>query len=653
VDDTLFSADPAFLDDALRFDAWPAAGEAQWRALVERELRGAALEHGFHQPLYGEADRPDAGVLGFPGTFPFTRGRLPDGTAPFSRCWLGTELAGPPAAARAALEADLELGAELIELRLQGDDALAWNTLADLDALLEGVEPRYLHFLLDAGPHGLTAAELWLRWARDRGHAPGELLGFLNFDPLAQLALQGRLPGSLDASWRQAAGLARFCRDQAPGLRALTVSTAPWSAAGANPAQILACGLATFVETLRRLDEQGFEPAATAAQVLFRHEAGSEIFLEIAKLRAFRLLVTKALAALGAPEAAAGQVHILRTAEVEITRVDPWVNLLRATAQAFVATVAGADGLIVLPYDRALGRSDELARRLALTTQHVLADESHLLRVADPAGGSYALEAMTERLAREAWALFQEIEREGGMAACLVAGRPQAWARTAADQRRGELAKRKRQLVGVSAFPNLGERRPVREAPVAEPAPPGAGDAESADFVAAVSGGAVASGSGTPAVAPPLAIFRPAAGFEALRLAADAAPERPRIFLANLGAPADHRARTEFCAGFFPAGGVETVDLGSFDDMDCLRTAFRTSGCRAAILCGSDDAYARFGTAAADALLSAGARQLSVAGRGGALETELHLAGVETFVYLGCDAVATLDRLLRRLGVPR
>jgi methylmalonyl-CoA mutase len=611
-------------------DEFPAASYGTWRPRVEQELRGASfdktlchrLADSFEiQPLYSEETAPTGhDPSRFPGVFPFTRGAaLPRSGAGW---WIGSEIAdSDPAAARKALLGDLELGAELLWLRCSGPGGLAFSDSAAADALLAGVEPRFIKIVLDAGAEAPQVAMQLIGWARRAGIGSETLHGCLGCDPLGTLAWAGRLPKGLAEAWREVAELAAFCAAEAPELRAALVSTAAWHRAGATPAWEVGLGLAAGLETLRALERHGIEPSRAAHQILFAHELGSEIFLEIAKQRAMRTVWSKVVAASGAGEmAAADQRHVAISSSVAATRVDPWVNLLRATAQTFAAAVGGADGLVIRPWDAPLGRPEAGARRFALTSQYVLAQESHLRAVADPAGGSWALESLTDGLARQAWSIAQDVEKRGGLAQAITSGYVKEQLAALAATRRRDVARRKTQIVGVSVFPLLGEERPARFSQESH----SNGDAHP---------GAIA-----------LEVYRPAEDFEELRLAADAAVQRPRIFLAQLGDGEGSRARAEFCAGLFPAGGIEVLP-GAV-------AGFAASGCRSAVLAASDEIYAAQGAGAARALKEAGCGWLLLAGRPGENEAGLRASGVDAFVFLGADVVEVLTEILRR-EVPR
>jgi methylmalonyl-CoA mutase len=190
-------------------------------------------------------------------------------------------------------------------------------------------------------------------------------------------------------------------------------------------------------------------------RLLVRVAAGRDTFLELCKLRALRLTLRKVLAAMG--DASPLSIHAVTSART-ITARDPWVNMLRVTTQVFAAVLGGADLVTPLPFDEALSTPSALGRRVARNTGHILREESGLGRVVDPGAGSYALDALTDALAREAWERFREIERQGGTeaAAAFVEARLSA----TRDARRRAIAARKLPVLGVTDFANRGESLP-------------------------------------------------------------------------------------------------------------------------------------------------------------------------------------------------
>ncbi|MGW0416503.1 methylmalonyl-CoA mutase family protein, partial [Streptomyces collinus] len=390
-------------------------------------------------------------------------------------------------------------------------------------------------------------------------------------------------------------------------LRALTVDALPYHEAGGSAAQELGASLATGVAYLRELTGAGLTVEAACAQLEFRYAATADQFLTIAKLRAARRLWGRVAEVSGAPGAGAQVQHVV-TSPVMMARRDPWVNMLRTTVATLAAGVGGADSVTVLPFDHALGLPDAFARRIARNTSTILVEESHLARVIDPAGGSWYVERLTDELAHAGWEYFRSVERDGGQAAVLRSGRLRTDLATTWAERSKKLAKRREPITGVSEFPLLSEKPVVREP---APEPPSGG----------------------------LPRVRRDEAYEALRARSDAhlaaTGARPRIYLATLGPAAAYTARSTFAANLFQAGGIEPVTAGTFED----------SGATEAVLCSSDDLYAEQAARAAESLRAAGARHVFLAGRPAAY------AGVDSYVFAGCDAVDVLSATLDRMGV--
>ncbi|MEU6816068.1 methylmalonyl-CoA mutase family protein [Streptomyces sp. NPDC046860] len=595
-------------DDGLSLAAeFPDATHEQWQRLVEGVLRksgkeasGAAaedalsttLEDGLRtRPLYTARDTaPDPGL---PGFAPFTRGARPAGNTPD-----GWDVRQRHAALHdGSVLADLENGVSSLWLVL-GEGGIP---VADLPRALDGVYLDLAPVVLDAGADTEAAADALLKLYEERGIAPEDVRGSLGADPLGYEARTGT-PLDFAPVAALAARAAAY-----PGLRTLTVDALPYHEAGGSAAQELGASLATAVAYLRELTAAGLSAEEAAAQLEFRYAATADQFLTIAKLRAARRLWARVAEVCGAPGAGAQTQHAV-TSPVMMSRRDPWVNMLRTTVATLAAGVAGADSVTVLPFDHALGLPDAFARRIARNTSTILVEESHLARVVDPAGGSWYVERLTDELAHAAWEFFRSIEQDGGQAAVLRSGRLRADLARTWQERSAKLAKRREPVTGVSEFPFLDEK-PVHREPAPEP-PSG----------------------GLPRV-------RRDEAYEALRARSDAhlaaTGTRPRIFLATLGPAAEHTARASFAANLFQAGGIEPVSTGNFED----------SGATEAVLCSSDARYAEEAGQAAEALRAAGARQVHLAGR------PAEFAGVDHYVFAGCDAVAVLSATLDRMGV--
>ncbi|MCA9100083.1 MAG: methylmalonyl-CoA mutase small subunit [Planctomycetales bacterium] len=686
---------------------FPPVSYDEWRRTVEHALDGAPFERKLVrrnydgidiQPLYTRDDQLGEGdVQGLPGFPPFVRHAQPLGAV--AAGWdIRSEHAHPDVAVtnRAILD-DLLGGVTSVQLQFDGAacngldaDAPSWGELAgclgvmiysvdDLDAALADVDLVKMAVALDAGAAFLPAAALLAALWQRRGVGAEQAHGALNADPLASLALRGQLPLDAEQSFAQLAVLAEWAAENYPHVTSIGIDTSPYQNAGATAAQDIAFAMATGVEYLRALK---LDIDTAARQMLFRIDLGTHHFLAIAKLRAARRLWSRIVEACGgSPQAAGMKIHA-RTSHRVLTRRDPYVNLLRNTTAVFAAGVAGAEVITALPLDTMNGLPDDFSRRIARNTVLVLQEEAHLNRIVDPAGGSWYLEKLTEQLADVAWGVFQETERQGGMLAALRSGWVADAIESAFAPRAKDIARRKEGITGVSEFPDVNEPRdehhPADLASLRKSAAQRLAQSRTdaselhqlskspLDVAAAIKAadqgatlGQIASalgfhGEATTTVTPltPRSFAQP---YEELRDASDAWLDahgsRPRVFLAKMGPVAHYIARATYAKNFFEAGGFEVVGEAGYEDADTAVAAFLQSDANIAVICSSDKLYAEIVPATAAALKQAGARTVVLAGAPGENADAWQAAGVDEFIFIKCDVLETLRKLLREEGV--
>ncbi len=387
-----------------------------------------------------------------------------------------------------------------------------------------------------------------------------------------------------------------FRRDD--GLRVVTVDATRYHDAGASDAQQLGCAVAVLVDYLRALGDLGVDPDTVLGRSEIRVAATADQFATIASIRALRRLCARVAEVVGA--SAAPPIHAV-TSRAMMTRYDPWVNALRSTVACFAAGVAGADAVTVLPHD-GLRQPTELGRRIARNTQSILIAESHLAEVADPAGGSWYVERLTDQLAEAAWTWLQEIEKAGGFRRAVEDGLVAERIASTAAARQRDIDTRRAPLTGLSEFPNVAEA-PAPQLPDAD-------------------GG-------------PLAPHRWAEGFEALRSRVERSETPPMVFLATIGPPAAFTPRATFAENFFGIAGLP-----------CTRgpvAGFGASGARIACICSTDALYAEHAAEVAAQLEAAGARAVYLAGK--------PQAGIDRTIHAGIDARAALTEVLDLLEI--
>lgn len=655
---------------------FPPATAEQWRAVVDKALKGVPFEKKLVtrlyegiavQPLYTADDWNGAGdPSGFPGLSPFTRGGHAVGAGTDGWAVLTEQTLQDREQSNRAILIDLTRGATAIDLHIDrpGRAGIAIDTLADLDAVLKDVLPEHVPLSLDAGSDGVAAAAMLAAFWQRRSLPPGEARGAFDVDPIGSLAASGSLPESLDRALSRLTELATWTAAHYPNVTAVGIDSSPYYEAGATETQDLAAATSTGVAYLKALTAGGMAIDAALGQIVFTLAVGCDQFLSIAKLRAARRLWARIAEACGASESARTMKLRARTARRIMSRRDPWVNMLRTTVAGFAAGAGGADSVSIMPFDAMLGASDDLARRIARNTQILLKEESSVSRVTDPAGGSWYVETLTEQLAESAWRTFQSIESRGGIAAVLLDGSLASEIAASWTERRKNIARRKDALTGTSEFPNILETPVAREAVTPRPrqTPAKTAGLRSIDeAVKAIAAGASLSAvtaglaSGDPVRITPLPQHRFHEDFEALRDAADrykaASGALPAIFLANMGTVAQHTARSTFAKNFFEAGGIQALGNDGFADPAAAAAAFRQSGAKIAILCATDALYETRTAEFAAALKAAGVQHLFQAGNPGANKEAYGKAGVDEFIAIGSDVVAVLRSTLLRLGV--
>jgi methylmalonyl-CoA mutase len=604
-----------------------APDSAEWEQLALKALKGAPLERltrttpdGIaYKPLYTAAD-----VEALPQAFP-ARSAARDP-------WLAWDIRqafGRPdaAATNAEILTDLQRGVSSVELLVAGR-ARPGLGVEGIGRGLDGVLLDLAPVALNAGASGLDAAQALAELYKDRGASPDAARPVFNLDPVSARLMDGGLDRTAGQALAEAAAFAAGPAAAWPLAKVMRASGRTVHEAGASPAEELAVMLASAVDQLRALEAAGLALESAAGKIVLALAVDADVVPGVAKLRAARLLWARMLEACGvARESRVAHIQAI-TSRRMMTRNDAWTNILRVTAATFAAAAGGADVITALPLTAALGEASQQARRIARNTQIILMEESHLGRVADPGGGAYAIEALTHDLAEAAWARFAAIEAQGGLMAAVRSGAVQAMVAKSRAGLEANVACRRLPITGVSNQPLPGE------------APPAFDPLDTLPSAAA------------PAADPvqPLAWFRLAEPFEALRARGEAAGSPP-VFFANLGPLAEFTARAGFARNLLSVGGLATpASESAYSDLAALLEAFRASGAQAAVLCGTDARYTDEAGPAASALRAAGASAVILAGKP-ADEAALRAAGVSHFIFAGQDALAALTDIQSALGI--
>ncbi len=577
--------------------------EQAYKRLTSRTVDGITIK-----PLYTAEDGVDE--LGFPGIAPFTRGAtVRNGEMDaWDVCPLFED--NDAKTTRRDVLTDLERGATALWLRVD-PDAIAAADLADvLHVVLLDLAPVHVSSRTDQ----MGAAKALLA-VLDADEADNRSMrGSLGIDPIGFAALHGSSP---DLSvLADAVEIAR----PFPGIRPIVIDAGIYHNAGAGDVNELAYAIGTGVEYVRALVDAGVSVDDAFDAILFRVSATTDQFLTIARLRALRTLWSRIGEVLEVSELKRGAIQHAVTSLRDITRDDAYVNVLRGTISAFAAAAGGAETQTVLPLDSAIGLPNVLSRRIARNIQILLAEESNVGRVNDPAGGSWYVESLTRQLTEQAWELFGSLDDEGFAAA--VADGTVASQLAEINEARGKLlATRKLPITGVSMFPDHTEELPERKS---RPEAPELGG---------------------------LVPVRDSSVFEDLRDRAQNAREAgnaPTVLLACLGARRDFGAREGFTSNLYHVGGIDTIVAEGESPEDFARQ-LKESGTTIAVLCSSAKVYAQQGMDVARALKEAGAQEVRLAGQLKELGTDDTDGVIAGNVFDGMDVVELLTTTLDKL----
>ncbi|MFW5660866.1 MAG: methylmalonyl-CoA mutase family protein, partial [Oceanicaulis sp.] len=606
--------------------------------LVRKTLDGIA-----RGPLFTREDLAEAGDTGAPGAAPFIRGGSParDPDLPWQ---IRQAVADPdPKAANAAILDELGGGASEVTLRLDplGETGCAARTREELQTALDGVMLDLAGVHLSPSRMAPQHAALLIALLEESGVDPEAVKGGLGLSPIGQKSLAGGGAKDLAERLKRTAEAAAYCAERFPGLKTVSITATAPHEAGGSEAQDLAFVCAGGASYMRAFFDHGLSPEAAAASLEFSIAVDADIHLGIAKLRAARRVWGEVLRAFGVSEDRRAMALHAVTSRRMLTARDPYTNLVRNACAGLAAAAGGADAITVRPFTEALGQPTKFGRRLARNLQVMLMEESHLGKVADPAGGGFLHETLGARLAHKGWEIFQEIEARGGLFETVSSGWLQSQIGEVREARLKLYATGRESLIGVSQYPEL-DAKPVETTETAYAPPPLKTPAiEPQSFenkVKAAKSGAQVRVLDLPEPAfEPLVSIRLSEPFEALRDAADRFVDktgaRPRAFLATIGPMAAFNARAGFAKNRLAVFGIETPDAAAHESLGDCADAFAASGARLAVICGTDDACAEKAEALAKLLKAGGAGEVWVAGR------PSDYPGIDHFIHMRSDSL--------------
>jgi len=665
------------------FEEFPEVTAAEWKAEIAKDLHGGDIGkldwkpyEGFAvSPFYTEGDLSGVGYLTeqVPGEFPYARGNETR-----SNDWKISEYIASGSvkeANRLALKS-LGMGAESLTFVCEAGhgciSGVPIQSGRDMSVLLKDVplEDVPVHFKCGPGAPGILS--LFVIEAERRGLDKKKLEGSVDADPLRALALGGSVPGGEREAFEELRSVISYLDNNMPSYRALDVSGHHFHDSGASAVQELAFALASGVEYLDRLTSLDMSVDRITSHMSFSFSISSSYFMEIAKLRAARLLWASIVEAYGARKESAEKMSIKAvTSSWNKTVFDPYVNMLRGTVEAMAAAIGGCESLIVLPLDSVYERPREFSRRLARNTQLILKRESCLDRVTDPSGGSYYIEKLTDSLAGSAWELFRKVEGMGGLADALKAGFIQEEIQKTRGERDRDIASGKTILLGTNRYPDLREKGPKKKGDVIPKKPlrkkagiekrPKALSMK--EYIGYLKGKKSYLGDILPDKSEtgdmriePLRPYRGAGPFEELRLAAikykRETGRAPTVFLLPVGNPSVRNARAAFTANFFGCAGFRILDNPGFDSIDDGVMAALKSRAGIVVICSSDREYPELAPGICGMLREKNPEvRILIAGNPGEHIEALKASGIDDFIHARSNALLILRKYQEISGI--
>ena len=452
-----------------------------WAAVVEKETRGRTpadlawrTPEGIDvKPLYTAEDLEGLEHLdSLPGFAPFVRG--PRATMYTGRPWTLRQYAGYSTAeeSNAFYRRNLEAGQTGLSIafdlathrgydsdhpRVTGDvgkAGVAIDSVEDMKILFDGIPLDRMSVSMTMNGAVLPVMAMYIVAAEEQGVAPAALTGTVQNDILKEFMVRNTYIYPPEPSMRIVADIIAYTAREMPRFNPISISGYHMQEAGATAVQELAFTLADGIEYVRAALRGGLDVDAFAPRLSFFFGIGMNFFMEVAKLRAARLLWAEMIGKLFAPSSPRSlmlRTHC-QTSGVSLTSRDPYNNVVRTAIEALAATLGGTQSLHTNAFDEALALPTEDSARIARNTQLILREETGITRVVDPLAGSYYVESLTASLVAAARALIDEVEALGGMTRAVAAGMPKLRIEEAAARRQARVDRGEEVVVGVNRF---------------------------------------------------------------------------------------------------------------------------------------------------------------------------------------------------------
>ena len=631
------------------FDEFPPVTTEQWEKKILEDLKGAdynkkliwkSIEEINIKPYYRSENTDSSLVHSFTGSI-VTSKLMNNLTNELNNNWQ----------IRQDLEEDnIELANKFaVEAIKKGADAIGFNAKKvdshkHLSALLKDIDlnKTAIHFV--SSKSYPTLFDFLETELAKRKQDLSKVQFSFNFDSISYLLLHGNFYTTRENNFYEAEYLVKKIQDTRRkiqdidiNIRPITVNGHYFHNAGASAVQELAFSLASANEYLTQLTDKKIPVDDVAKSIVFSFATGSSYFIEIAKLRAARMLWARILTTYDLGLTTPMFIHSY-TSSFNKSIYDPYNNMLRSTTEAMSAAIGGADSITVNPFDNIYKHPDEFSYRIARNTQFILKAESYLEKVIDPSAGSYYLENLTDSLAKAAWNLFKEVESQGGCIESIKNNFIQNRIEETSEKRKELVSSGKQTILGVNQYANQNEQF------TGSLVHPFTGTNEQMNKLT------------NEQIVKTLNIHRASQDFEKIRLDTEnyikKGNARPKVFLLTIGNLAMRRARATFSANFFGCSGYEILDNNGFCSVDEGVEEALKADSQIVVICSSDEEYETFAPEITKRLKDINNKIIViVAGNPKDIIQKLKDAGVDDFISMTSNLQTTLMNYQDKLKI--
>lgn len=606
------------------FSEFPQVTTEQWEEVIIKDLKGAdyqkkliwRTDEGFNvRPYYRAEDLKDLDYLDtMPAQFPYTRGTKTD-----NNNWqIVQEISETDAAKANAIAIDaINRGANTIAFNVKNvTDA------ATLSTLLKNIDCAKVGLQFNHAQNYVDFMTLFVNYLNENKVEKESVTGSINFDPITYFLRRTKFYNSQEADMAQLLKLHEIA-DELKNFKLVNVNGIAMHNAGATIVQELAYALAIANEYIAFATEHGIKVAKACKKIQLTLSVGSNYFMEIAKLRAVRLLWATMVEQYK-PTCDCGYKLQINTvgSTWNKTLYDPYVNMLRNTTEGMAAAIGGADAITLQPFDVAYKDADDFSRRISRNVQVILKEESYFNKVVDPAAGSYYIENLTNNIAEQTWKLFQHVEENGGMIQLVANGEIKREIEASCQKRDMNIATRRHVFLGTNQFPNVNEKMLDKVERI-----------QNDDCIG-------------------LRTYRGALAFEELRLETERYAQknrRPKVFLLKVGNLAMRQARAGFITNFFGCAGYEIAETAGYKTVEEGVQAAAEQKADLVVLCSSDEEYATVGVELTKALKAAMNTPVLIAGNPVEAIDALKAAGADDFIHVKVNVLDTLRKYNQQL----